>query len=86
MEGVRSGEMFEGFGFVKSLPVEPEVSFGESLVVYGVPVVGCDCDCLESGGFVNDGSVEDGIVESVLGESSLCVFNGKACCVSFERC
>ena len=77
--------MFEWLGFVKSLPVESEVALSESLVVDGVPVMRSHCDCFEASGLVNDSSVQDGIIEGVIGESSLCVLNCQTCCVSSER-
>ena len=66
MESVSCGEVFEGFDFVESAPVESEVAFGEALVVDFVCVMGCHSDCLETGGFVDDGSVQNGVVEGGL--------------------
>ena len=57
VKGVRGGEVFERLGFVESLPVESEIPLGESLVVDGVSVMRCNCDCREAGGFVNDGAI-----------------------------
>ena len=69
--------MLEWLGFVKSLPVESEVTLSGSLVVDGVSVMGRYSDCFEASGFVDDGSVQDGIVESGVMFGRVVVFFGK---------
>ena len=75
VECICDAKVLETVLVVKFLPVEFEVAFCETLVVDFVFVVRGDGDRPEACGFLDDGAVQNGVVEGGFGQACFSMFH-----------